>query len=186
MTRVDVIPEYAFTVSDFISAEECAGYIQLSEQVGYSAAPITTGLGPVMSPGVRNNLRVMIDRPDIAADLWTRAAPLFQRGPGDLPPVGLNERLRFYRYDVGHRFRAHRDGCYRRPGTKQRSLYTMLVYLNDGCTGGETYFLETGDAVRPETGMALFFVHRLLHSGVSVETGRKYVLRTDVMFDLSG
>jgi hypothetical protein len=30
--------------------------------------------------------------------------------------------------------------------------------------------------------MALVFVHQQLHEGASVGTGRKYVLRTDVMY----
>jgi hypothetical protein len=30
--------------------------------------------------------------------------------------------------------------------------------------------------------MALVFVHEQLHEGAAVESGRKYVLRTDVMY----
>jgi hypothetical protein len=30
--------------------------------------------------------------------------------------------------------------------------------------------------------MALVFVHRILHRGAPVTTGRKYVLRSDVMY----
>ena len=33
--------------------------------------------------------------------------------------------------------------------------------------------------------LALFFVHRILHKGEPVTAGRKYVLRTDVMFTLT-
>ena len=36
--------------------------------------------------------------------------------------------------------------------------------------------------VQPESGMALVFVHQQLHEGASVLNGRKYVLRTDVMY----
>jgi hypothetical protein len=36
--------------------------------------------------------------------------------------------------------------------------------------------------VRPVRGTALVFRHRLLHEGAPVLTGRKYVLRTDVMY----
>ena len=36
--------------------------------------------------------------------------------------------------------------------------------------------------VVPQTGMALCFVHSVHHKGESVFQGRKYVLRTDVMY----
>jgi hypothetical protein len=36
--------------------------------------------------------------------------------------------------------------------------------------------------VKPERGMALLFKHEVLPEGATVNAGRKYVLRTDVMF----
>ncbi len=61
-----------------------------------------------------------------------------------------------------------------------------MVYLNSDFTGGETKFYnddrELHIAVQPESGTALVFVHRQLHEGASVLSGRKYVLRTDVMY----
>ena len=72
-----------------------------------------------------------------------------------------------------------------RPNSRVRSLYTALVYLNDDFEGGQTRFYEHDTLVRPTQGMALFFVHNQLHEGCEVVSGRKYVLRTDVMFDLS-
>ena len=67
---------------------------------------------------------------------------------------------------------------------------TFMVYLNDDFTGGETkFYLDTGAprlSVRPERGAALVFVHRQLHEGAPVVEGRKYVLRTDVMYSQPG
>jgi hypothetical protein len=68
----------------------------------------------------------------------------------------------------------------------------LMIYLNSGFDGGETHFydadLQLRATVRPETGMALLFRHAQLHEGAPVISGRKYVLRTDVMYtlDLSG
>jgi predicted 2-oxoglutarate/Fe(II)-dependent dioxygenase YbiX len=95
-------------------------------------------------------------------------------------PVGLNERLRFYRYEPGQRFRWHRDGSYARD-RDERSLLTVLLYLNDDFSGGATEF-EAGPRVTPEAGCALVFAHGLRHQGAPVIRGRKYVLRTDVMY----
>jgi prolyl 4-hydroxylase len=66
-----------------------------------------------------------------------------------------------------------------------------MIYLNDGMTGGETRFYSGMEqavnqrpylSVQPKMGMALIFLHSLWHEGAAVHSGRKYVLRTDVMY----
>jgi prolyl 4-hydroxylase len=58
-----------------------------------------------------------------------------------------------------------------------------MVYLNEACEGGETNFLIENISVEPKTGMALIFDHQLFHEGAAVTSGRKYVLRSDIMFE---
>ncbi len=95
------------------------------------------------------------------------------------------ERFRFYRYDAGQKFAPHFDGYFRR-SDDERSHLTFMVYLNADFTGGETKFYDEDRAVHvtvnPECGMALGFMHLQLHEGAPVINGRKYVLRTDVMY----
>ncbi|MBN9121925.1 MAG: 2OG-Fe(II) oxygenase [Planctomycetes bacterium] len=182
--------EQVFVVHDFLSPDECAEYVRVTEAVGYAAAPITTAAGFVMAPEVRNNERVMIDNRDWAAKLWGRAGPFLPSPFKGREAIGLNERFRFYRYDVGQTFRPHIDGHFAR--NDEHSLLTFMVYLNDGCRGGETVIYIQDDGltlpdgaqirVKPETGKALVFYHYLLHEGAPVAGGRKYVLRTDVMY----
>ncbi|MGC4046428.1 MAG: 2OG-Fe(II) oxygenase [Armatimonas sp.] len=98
--------------------------------------------------------------------------------------MGLNERFRFYRYEPGQRFAPHFDGSYRRENGEE-SYVTLLLYLNNECEGGQTR-IEVPEGtyeVQPETGLALLFLHRLLHEGAPVTSGVKYVLRTDIMFE---
>lgn len=173
------ISDSIFTVSDFLSPEECDEYIQLTEQEGYDAAPITTAAGPVHCPHIRNNTRVMIDDVDRAEAIWRRAAGFVDEREESWKPIGLNERFRFYRYDVGQQFDWHLDGWYERPNG-ERSWLTFMIYLNADFGGGETAFDDA--MVAPQTGMALFFVHDLMHRGCPVTEGRKYVMRSDVMF----
>src|SRR5262249_3567879 len=77
---------------------ECAALVRVAEGAGFQPAPLTTSTGFVMNTDVRNNTRVMLDDPVRAAVLWTRLAPTVPARLGRLRAVGLNERLRFYRY----------------------------------------------------------------------------------------
>jgi predicted 2-oxoglutarate/Fe(II)-dependent dioxygenase YbiX len=168
------------TIPGFLGQKECSALIQSSEQHGYGAAPITTAVGFVMAPEVRNNTRVMLDQPEQAASLWSRLRQLDSLPTIDgWRPVGLNERLRFYRYTRGQAFRWHRDGAYVRNAT-ERSLLTFMIYLNQDFTGGETEFED--ERILPRTGDALVFTHGLRHQGAEVRRGTKYVLRSDVMY----
>jgi hypothetical protein len=177
------IAEGIWTIQNVLAEAECQEYISLAEVSGFTSAPITTMGGFEMRPDIRNNTRVILDDHDRARDLWRRVRD-------HIPPVlegrqalGLNERFRFYRYDVGQYFAPHYDGFHRRIDGEQ-SLLTFMIYLNENFEGGETNFGVI--VVRPVTGMALLFEHPLLHQGVAVRAGRKYVLRSDVMFGQVG
>ncbi|MBO0757264.1 MAG: 2OG-Fe(II) oxygenase, partial [Bradyrhizobiaceae bacterium] len=178
------------TIAEFLSVAECDGWIRIGESKGFEDAPITTGRGPVMMKDVRNNDRVMFDDVDRAQNLYRRLSPhLAPRFKKKWQPVGINERLRLYRYNVGQKFDWHLDGCFERP-TGERSFFTFMVYLNEDFEGGTTSFsvgqsnTSTGGMLRvtPKRGMALLFHHPILHRGDPVIAGRKYVLRTDVMY----
>lgn len=96
---------------------------------------------------------------------------------------------------------------------KRHSRLTFLIYLNGGFEGGETTFF-LGDpphvaedlptscksvaqakkyiharAVTPQVGSVLCFPHgaavgSLVHEGSAVRTGVKYVIRTDVLYEI--
>jgi prolyl 4-hydroxylase len=167
------------------TAAECAELTRIAEGVGFQAAPITTALGFVMAPDLRNNTRVILDDVPRAAGLWARLAPAIPERLGRFRAVGLNERFRFYRYGPGEFFAWHRDGAFHR-SPEERSLITLMIYLNDGFEGGSTEFdLPEHDGpieVVPERGMVLWFHHPLRHQGAPVRRGVKLVLRTDVMY----
>mmetsp|Transcript_7956 Transcript_7956/g.11354 ORF Transcript_7956/g.11354 Transcript_7956/m.11354 type:complete len:452 (-) Transcript_7956:29-1384(-) len=121
-------------------------------------------------------------------------------------PRGLNPRMRILKYDAkdDDRFEPHFDATTFREcvvnNEQQKSLITVLVYLNSGngeeFDGGETFFLDqynkitstTNDSnkkfVTPEVGRILLFEHDLYHYGSPLIHGTKYVMRTDVMFDV--
>lgn len=168
-----------FSLTDFLSKEECQAQILRSEKMKFSAATVETGLSSTVISEVRNNDRVIFDDHDLAHLYWERIRHYLPRYPGGWRAVGLNERFRSYRYVPGQVFRWHRDGSYER-SANERSLMTLLLYLNDGYTGGATAFSDF--SVNPSMGLALFFEHSCMHEGSEVINGVKYVLRTDIMF----
>src|SRR5580700_896757 len=120
-----------FTYEDSLSASECAALITLTEGLGYEAAPITTGAGFVMRPDIRNNTRVILDDPALAALIFERARHRIPESVRGMHAVGANERLRCYRYEPGQRFAPHYDGAFIRDDHEESCL-TFMVYLNDG------------------------------------------------------
>ncbi len=179
----ETIASGVYTSPDVLTPAECDELITVTEAEGYTAAPITTMRGPMLRPDVRNNKRYMVDDPATAARLWAKVEYHIPPVVGGWRAVGLNERLRFYRYDVGEYFAPHLDGYYQRDNGECSHL-TFMIYLNDDFEGGATVF--SGIGVKPRRGMALVFIHELLHEGAPVTKGRKYVLRSDVMFNPAG
>lgn len=168
-----------FYIHEFLTPEECARHIADSEAIGYSAAGITTREGEMLASDFRNNDRIIHDNADLAARLYQRALPHLPPLQRDWQVGGFNERFRFYRYRGAQFFKAHKDGSYERSDAEV-SFLTILIYLNDDFTGGHTDF--AWESIKPRAGSALVFPHRQMHQGSAVESGTKYVLRTDIMY----
>jgi len=172
---------FYWTVPNVWTEGECAAMRARITALAPTLAPVTTARGPVLRTDVRNNERVMFDDEPLAASLLRRLLPHLPEVLADRPLHSLNPRFRGYRYRPGQAFRPHYDGSYRARDTLESEL-TLLVYLNEGFTGGATRFLDIDADVRPTTGTALLFLHRVLHEGEEVSRGEKLVLRTDVMY----
>ena len=171
---------YVFTINNFFSEEQCKALITRSEQIGYNEATIVTDAGPRLVKTVRNNSRIIFIDEALAASLWPMVQPYIKK-LGNSVPIGLNEMFRFYKYEPGQSFKKHTDESFIR-NEQEASYYTLLIYLNDEFTGGDTRFNDV--VIKPVAGQALVFLHGLEHSGSTVKSGTKYVLRTDVMFRL--
>lgn len=188
MYKTELLGDQIFTISDVLSAEECQQFIIKSEDNGYDEAPISTAGGFVMRKDIRNNTRAMFDDIPVVELIWGRVKGFITNSKTGWKSVGLNERIRYYKYDAGQYFAWHYDGCFRR-NDREQSFLTFMLYLNDKFEGGETNFdlryPYENISVKPKKGMALVFEHALLHEGASVIKGRKYVLRSDVMYKQS-
>jgi len=188
----------AYVLTNVLSPEECQQFIDISEQMGYDVAKITTSARMILDTEIRNNKRVMWQSDtSIWKPLWKRIRKHISselKIHGNLwTPYGLNERFRFYRYHKGEIFNKHYDAAFVRAYT-DKSFLTAIFYLNSNFEGGKTTFypsFNTHVPVQPEQGSALLFWHGShpsspLHEGSLCTNGVKYVLRSDVMFVENG
>ena len=174
------VAEDIFVLENLLSPEECEVLIYSSEELGFEEATIFDGREHRMLKSVRNNLRLVSYDQEFANELWGKVKPYFSESIHTYKSCGLNERFRFYKYEVGHRFRKHKDGAFVR-SEGDRSIYTFMIYLNDDFEGGTTDF-DNGISVKPKTGSALVFLHPCRHEGKEDTSGVKYAIRSDVMY----
>jgi predicted 2-oxoglutarate/Fe(II)-dependent dioxygenase YbiX len=170
-----------WTVPGVLTAAECSALVERIEALGPTDAPITVRGGFEHRPETRNNDRVMFDDAALAERVFNAVKHSLPAKFEGRAPCGANERFRCYRYQPGQYFRSHLDGSFRR-NPKESSELTLMVYLNGDCEGGETAFEDPEMTVKPVAGTALLFFHALRHEGCEVRRGKKYVLRSDVMY----
>ena len=199
---------YALVLHNVLNNTECNQLIGKSESQKFEPAQINIGGGEQMLiTDRRNNDRTFIDDESLAEEIWRRIVSVLSSkaepqlhtqftddGDTKWTAVGMNERLRVLRYDPGTYFAPHYDGCYKRndpshPQYGDVSFVTAQIYLNDEFKGGATAFLDPNSHdpeakfdVVPKTGSILLFEHRLLHEGSIIEKGRKYTIRSDIMY----
>merc|ERR1712110_192818 len=193
----------AFTYP-FLTLEQCNSTIEQAEITGFQQ--IKSGKKSVSKSKnsknnsqfyARYNFRVTMTSEALAKEWFDKIKHVLPQqwsedtvnGRKSYELVGLNEFFRVYRYDPGHYFQPHQDGDFKRPNG-EKSFITMIVYLNDGFEGGETSFFDFEEKQRtpvvPECGKCLLFQHNIVHEGSLMCRGRKYAVRTDVMYKPRG
>lgn len=198
--RREDIAAGVYLLRDLMTPRECKRLIAAAEAIGFTHAGLAIGDDTYrVNLAVRNNLRVVIDAPELAAALWPRMRGQVDAHHEGDAVRGLNSRFRVYRYEPGQRFSPHVDVRTALPQGETRA--SVVIYLNDGCEGGETRFFEQKDrssrrgegrgrkfdnrvrfALRPELGGAVVFDHLLLHEGSEVRAGVKYAVRSDLIY----
>lgn len=139
--------------------------------------------------------RVLVRDEALAHKLWSRLLPFLSvddlavrpygyGGDGIWLPKGINPLFRISKYVEGGHFNVHRDVGFVVTDSF-RSIYTFMVYLNDNGSGCTAFYDQQKNCtltVHPTEGTALVFTHDCLHEGQTVDSGVKYVLRSDIMF----
>lgn len=171
-----------------LSDDESINFINQTDKIGYGK----THYGPQY----RGNFRLILDDQELADLLWTRIQTLLDP---DFTlefenqtwwPVGLNPRFRYSKYYPGHKFARHVDDCFIR-SKKERSMLTVNIYLNQNSAATRMYYYSKKEKeqlvdIIPQVGKVLIFRQAphadLLHAGLKVTEGNKYLMRTDIMF----
>jgi hypothetical protein len=205
--RHPTVPELSL-ISSVLSPAECRAIVAAGEAVNFLPdAPLKDDTEDVSI--LAHNFYWVVDQAFHDA-LWERVRKFVPEHVGGRLARGINRRFRVYRYVPGAEYRCHIDGAwppsgisitgkyeYDASGGKQSSLFTFLIYLNDDFEGGETtFFLPSvkdgvlnAYPVKPVMGGVAVFPHgdakgALLHEGTGVRSGAKYVIRTDVEYDI--
>lgn len=174
------LSHHIFEIDHFLTNEECQAFIAFSEDQGYQSADVQVFNSRQHLSNIRNNDRVNLHDENLAEQWWEKLSAF------DLPTVDgreavfLSPHFRFYKYSPGQKFNMHKDG--RQSISGHETLFTLLVYLNEGYEGGETKFRQDGIEIKAKTGSALIFEHHLWHQGCQLTSGNKYVLRTDIAY----
>ena len=182
----------------------------MAESVGFEQATIQgRGGEAVLDKKLRKGGRCILDKPDLAEDLYKRTiaamddyptlknkflhAPwITLRSDEGIPrySVGLNERFRFLRNKKGDKFGVHRcipfvRGVEYGDRVGEMSHVTFVVFLNDKMKGGMLRFVGSDDRyydVHPKAGSIAIFDHDIPHEDCVITSGRKYAIKTDVMY----
>ncbi|XP_070180405.1 uncharacterized protein, partial [Littorina saxatilis] len=213
ITRSEILDfgNQGFLLHHVLSQAECDHFIKEGERVEFDKVKGARD-------DYREQQRISIESSELSEMLWERIRPwlsdiTIEDDPlkqhvhgikflmqGTWTPIALNSVWRLGRYQPGGHFAPHFDGYFVR-NSKERSLQTFMLYLNEGFEGGSTNFVDESQTlfrdwdgkycaeeknivcgIKPEAGMAIVFNHQRLHEGQKLGSGVKYILRTDIMF----
>jgi prolyl 4-hydroxylase len=171
-------------VDSVISRDECRYIMQKADSI-FSPSTVVGVDGRDPS---RTSETAWISKDDpVARKIFQKASELTGK------PMDCCEDLQVVRYKPGTYYRAHHDSCCEDTAACKdfemrggQRVATLLVYLNDDFTDGETHFPDHGDVrVKADPGSAIFFrpmgaseskCHpKALHAGLPISSGTKYV-----------
>ncbi|KAF9465989.1 hypothetical protein BDZ94DRAFT_1159016 [Collybia nuda] len=201
----------AFIINDVFESTECQSLVKAAEKVGLLPDEPVAGSATQLSSVLAHNLIWLADKEFISI-LYDRIVDFLPQSIHNGAVKGINRRFRLYRYRPGALYRPHIDGAWPASALDSTttppsyvydsdpavySRLTLLIYLNDDFEGGcTTFFLPSSTQgvlearpVKPRIGTVCIFPHgatqgSLLHEGSGVRTGAKYVIRTEVLYEV--
>jgi len=186
---IDLKNNLLFLLEDFLTDSQSKYLINTIENLNFQSIEWK------YPPDYRSCKRKIVFCEDLSFYFWKKLVNYFEWEDLQLiSPFGfekegkwlahkVNPCFRFTKYQKGEFFKKHLDGQHVQ-NENDRSILTLMIYLNDEFKGGDTIFYENENqfCIKPKRNSAVIFNHDILHEGKIVKEGYKYILRTDVMF----
>jgi 2OG-Fe(II) oxygenase superfamily len=167
---VDNVAEGIWLTGELLEPDERAWILARSHENGYHEA--------IEKAHGRNNSESPLCLPDVANRIASRLnSEIRKAGRAGFCVSEISSSLLCCRYQPGDNVVRHFDGP-REVNDGTWSAFTLVLYLNDGFTGGATGFPKLGIELVAPPGHGILFKHRLLHEGKTVVTGEKFVIVT--------
>ncbi len=203
----------AFQLLNVLSAAECGRIVELSESLGY-LEDAAVSLPRAIRHNDSFTWIVDDATNDIIWQRCQSRISDNHEFNARKSVLGINSRFRFYRYGPGDFFAPHTDGSWPgsrvidgklvdNAYNDRWSQLTFLLFLSEDYQGGATQFHVSQDSriparhyddavvvdVRTPVGGALCFPHGVhplhcTHASQEITSGTKYIIRTDILFDL--
>jgi prolyl 4-hydroxylase len=180
------IPDYdILEIPDFLSHKECDQIIEMSANKLFPSR-VYSSSDDVFETNTRKSEQCWLDDTSpLISNLSTRVKNA--TNCHDNP----SEHLQVVKYGPGGFYTPHFDACdgdsaccKRMDGELGPRLWTLLIYLNDDYTGGETVFPKINKSVTPQKGKAVLFknvddngavISHSFHGGNPVSSGQKWI-----------
>jgi len=173
-------------ISNFICAQDCDSIVADSEHK-FELSEVVHSDGSTNIDGERTSLTAVLDpRQNKAVERLFKKVELL---------LGIDqshfETLQTTKYSPGQYFTLHNDGFELDTELGKKAamesgqrIWTVIIYLNDGCVGGETIFPKLKLKIKPVKGTAIIFSsgqnlsdvdEDMLHAGLAVLDGEKII-----------
>jgi len=197
----------AFEIMNFLSDTEVDHIIHLANTLHLAESSTSTDSDVKTDKNTRSSRNTWVDRNTnpIIDSIYRRAADLVRideallrdRDDNDIPWVNkgsIAEQLQLVHYNFAQQYTAHHDFGYDAIDSPHQSarFCTLLLYLNEGMSGGETEFprwfngeTEEGLRIKPVKGKAVLFYDHLpdgnnddlsQHAANPISGGEKYLI----------
>jgi prolyl 4-hydroxylase len=175
-----------YEMDDFLTTAECDHIVEIAKKAQLHDSKVYSSKSDLYDTTVRKSEQAWLyDEDPVIRKMSEKVAKITRTD------ICLQEPLQVVHYHPGGFFRPHIDACdgneeecKRMNGNQGPRHITVLVYLNDDYTGGETAFPKLGVTVTPKKGKAVVFHSvdsrgRILqdsqHGGNPVIQGEKWV-----------
>jgi len=172
-------------IPNFLNSEECDKIIELSNGKLFPSK-VYTNDKDLYETDTRNSHQCWLNDNDTFIKNISDKIKKYTNTPNN-----YQEELQVVNYQPGGFFKSHYDACEgdekfckRMNGEHGPRLLTVLIYLNDNFTGGETVFPLINKTVKPKKGKAVIFknidnngiiIKQALHGGEPVISGEKWI-----------